>query len=302
MTDGSIRHLPPGDDPSFIVQQQDAVTHQQIYMLGKVAIDMDAHDRVHATQLVATLQECSWLNEAGTIVLRHFFKENLKSYHPWRHAEQHEKWTMALDHDEMQGCVAHCSMRGHNPHLKTIPTYVFSSEVDYQSVQSLLKGVVFLRDYETTSITCRASDSQASRNLCVKSWQLSPDTSKRSLTIPITLSTKAGYRLEHVDIEAQWMRWEKQGSKGVKLEFMQVSRKKSSADVSSAPSRRSTFGLSRIGSSSRTNSSIINSTQTTLTPDQLASPKIAQRWQYITLEFRDKQGTLQSSLSGCKLY
>lgn len=197
---------------------------------------------------------------------------------------------MAFDHDEMQGCVVHCPVTGHDPHLKTVPNYSFSSDCDYNSVQSLLRGGPFIRDYETASIKRRAPGSQASRKLCVKSWQMHADAPRRSLTIPITVSTKAGYRLRHTDVQARWMKWQKQDSRSVKLEFIQVPKKRSSADASTTTSRRSSFKFPRAASSSESSALAENATQTAFAPDQLASPEMAPKLQQFLLEFKDKEG------------
>lgn len=291
-----------GTSASYISRQQYDVSEQKMSMLGKVTIEMERHDPIYATCLLVTLQELSWIGETGAVVLRHSFKDILKTYHTWRHAEQHNQWTMAFDHDEMQGCVVHCPVTGHDPHLKTMPNYSFSSGCDYNSVQSLLRGAPFIRDYETASIKCRASGSQASRKLCVKSWHIHADAPRRSLTIPVTVSTKAGYQLRHIDVQAQWMRWEKQDSRCVKLEFIQVPKKKSSADASTTTSRRSSFKFPRAASSSKPSALSDNATQTAFAPDQLASPEMAQKWQHFLLEFKDKKGNLSQRLVGWHIW
>ncbi|CZT24291.1 uncharacterized protein RCC_10012 [Ramularia collo-cygni] len=275
-----------GDGATCIAQQQINDVGQYVSFLGKVTIEIDRHAPILASQLLMSSQECSWRDDVGRIVLRHTFKDALKNYHPWRHAAQHPQWTMAFDHDEMQGCVAHCSIDGHNPHLKTVPIYVFSEECDYQSVQSLLRGVPFVCDYETISIKCKASDSQASKSLCVKSWRSRADALGKTLTIPITVSGKAGYRLKHIEVQARWMRWEKQDAKVVKLDFIQVAKKKSSADTSANAARRSTFRLSRTDISFKSSPS---NDAFMLAPDQLASPEVAQKMHHFLLEFKDKQ-------------
>lgn len=168
------------------------------------------------------------------------------------------------------------------PHLKSLPSYVFSNELDYQSVQSLLKGIIFVRDYETTSIKCKAPDSQASRNICVKSWQPYADLSERSLTIPITVSTKAGYKLKHIDVQARWLKWQMQDPNTIKLEFNQVSRKGSTTE-SSADAHRSAFRLSQSWPKSST--SFENSMPTILAPEKSATSELVQRWRYLLLDF-----------------
>lgn len=110
----NISHLSPRESALCTARQQSIAGSQHVCMLGRVTIEMENHDPIHATQLVVTLQECLWLDESGDTVLRHTFKEALKSYHPWRHVGQHSSWTMAFDHDEMQGCVFLCSVKGHN--------------------------------------------------------------------------------------------------------------------------------------------------------------------------------------------
>lgn len=264
--------------------QRESFTSRHIQLQGRVTIEMETHVPVHATQLVASLQECSWLNQSGETVLRHYFKDLMKNHHTWRHVVQHDNpRTMVFDHDENQGCIVHCSVEAHKAHVKTIPNYVFSTEHDYISVQSLLRGALFVQDYETLSIKCpKATEVHASRYHCVKSWQLHADSPQRSLSIPITL--KSSFKLKHIDVQARWMKWEKQDTKSIKLVFLQVQKKASDASVAGrrmSMLRRLSFKPLVSGESSA---------QASLEPDQLAPADMAQRWNHFVLEFRDEDG------------
>ncbi|WPB02388.1 uncharacterized protein RHO25_007022 [Cercospora beticola] len=171
-----------------------------------------------------------------------------------------------------------------------MPTYVFSEPDDYASFQSLLRGTQFLRDYDTLSIKCKATEAQASKNHCVKSWQSFEDPSQRGLSIPLTVRSQKGFKLKHVEVSIRWLNWEKQDAKAVKLDFRQ-NKKRSSVTGSAnftAP-RRSTLGFSRGYSWSKQTSTAQPAFQSQERDDGLAPSEIAQRWQSFVIEFSDKK-------------
>lgn len=61
----------------------DDASEQKMSMLGKITIEMERHDPIYATCLLVTLQELCWIGETGAVVLRHSFKDILKTYHTW---------------------------------------------------------------------------------------------------------------------------------------------------------------------------------------------------------------------------
>jgi hypothetical protein len=286
------------DPSSRVVVTDDAsgpehVPIRRITFPKGVKIALEQHDSTHATELRITSTGYIWANTHDGVVLEHSIKHSLRGVIPWKQASHASQRTVDFAKDEMPSSDIRCSSRCHREHKNTIPSY--DSE-EYRTFQSVIRGKTFLGEHAAASINTHGGSikTQGVKLQCIKFWKSSPDTSKITITIPLTITVEGKFVIQHVEISPQWMEWDRediwhkltQTRPGVRGSF----RKSSQSSPIISPQTNGSRKLSYPFRMRRPSSLSSESSSATSDPHDLADPKIAQKWKYIDIEFNTKTG------------
>jgi hypothetical protein len=257
-----------------------------------VKIMVEQHDHVCAIKLRITSSGYIWVNEHAEVLLVHSTGKSPKGFIPWKQACHGSRQIVDFTLDEMPTSNVKCFKHCHREHKSAIPSYEFANSEEYSTFQSVIRGKIFVREHAAASINSHGSiKTQGGKRQYIKLWKASPDTSKITITIPLTTTTERNFMIEHVEISPQWMKWEKDkwdkltGSRpGVRATFKRSSQSSPTISPQASAPRRLSFRGRRHSSISSESSSA------TLDVHNVADLRTAQKWKYIDIEFENRQG------------